>query len=65
MNQEMMDKVIQPSSNVKHFKMLFQASYHGKQIAGFVESHGTEYASVKLVNHEENVKEWHARNMGM
>nr|CAH0113763.1 unnamed protein product [Daphnia galeata] len=41
------------------------ASYHGKQIAGFVESHGTEYASVKLVNHEENVKEWHARNMGI
>ncbi|XP_046639801.1 procollagen-lysine,2-oxoglutarate 5-dioxygenase 1-like isoform X1 [Daphnia pulicaria] len=41
------------------------ASYHGKQITGFVESHGAEYASVKLVNHEENVKEWHARNTGI
>ncbi|KAK4008169.1 procollagen-lysine,2-oxoglutarate 5-dioxygenase 1 isoform X2 [Daphnia magna] len=41
------------------------ASYHAKQIAGFVESHGKEYASVKLINHDENVKEWHARNLGI
>ena len=42
-----------------------QASYHSKQIEGFVDTHGKEYASVKLIKHEENVKEWHARNMGM
>ena len=42
-----------------------QAEYHAKQIDGFIESHGKEYKSVKLIRHEDNVKEWHARNLGM
>ena len=42
-----------------------QAAYHALQIDGFIEAHGKDYQSVKLIRHEENVKEWHARNQGM
>ena len=45
--------------------MIKQAVYHAKQIDGFIDVHGKDYLSVKLVRHEENVKEWHARNLGM
>lgn len=43
----------------------FQAEYHAKQLDGFIEAHGKEYKSVKVIRHDENVKEWHARNLGM
>ena len=39
--------------------------YHAKQVAEFAEKHGAEYASLTVVKHDENLKEWHARNRGM
>ena len=39
--------------------------YHAKEAAAFAEEHRAEYASLTLVSHEENLKEWHARNRGM
>lgn len=49
------------------FHMLdhFQAMYHAKQVDGFVETHGKDYASIKIIKHDENIKEWHARNLGV
>lgn len=43
----------------------FQAMYHAKQVDGFVETHGKDYASIKIIKHDENIKEWHARNLGV
>ena len=42
-----------------------KASYHAAQIDAFIEKHGKEYQSVKLIRNDDNVKEWHARNLGM
>ena len=44
---------------------LLKASYHTAQVDAFIEEHGKEYQSVKLIRDDDNVKEWHARNLGM
>lgn len=36
--------------------------FHAKEVAAFVEKHGGEFASVKVLGHEDDSKEWHARN---
>lgn len=41
------------------------ASYHAFQVDGFIKEHGEEYLSVKLIRHDDNVKEWHARNLAI
>jgi len=41
------------------------ASYHTAQVDAFIEEHGKEYQSVKLIRDDDNVKEWHARNLGI
>lgn len=48
-----------------HLVLHNNAAYHAKQIDGFVEQHGKEYQSLKFISHEDKVKEWHARNMGI
>ena len=44
---------------------LLKASYHTAQVDAFIEKHGKEYESVKLIRDSDNIKEWHARNLGM
>ena len=44
---------------------MFQHEYHMEEVDEFVEQHGAEYSGVKVVRAEENVKEWHARNLAM
>ncbi|KAK7076278.1 Procollagen-lysine,2-oxoglutarate 5-dioxygenase 1, partial [Halocaridina rubra] len=39
--------------------------FHDKLVDGWIEEITPEYASVKYVKREENVKEWHARNSAM
>jgi len=41
------------------------APYHATQMDGFIEAHSQEYRSVKLIRHDDNIKEWHARNLGI
>ncbi|XP_068205814.1 procollagen-lysine,2-oxoglutarate 5-dioxygenase 2-like isoform X3 [Palaemon carinicauda] len=36
--------------------------FHDKMVSGWIETVKSDYASVKYVTRDENVKEWHARN---
>lgn len=42
-----------------------KAAFHDEEVDNFVEEYRNEYNTVKYVPSSENLKEWHARNLGL
>ncbi len=41
------------------------AEYHDNDVKSFLEEHKSGYKDVTVIGHQDNVKEWHARNKGL
>ena len=44
---------------------MIQEPYHKSLVESFLAHHRDEYASVKFIGNDANVKEWRARDLGM
>ncbi|XP_069181072.1 procollagen-lysine,2-oxoglutarate 5-dioxygenase 1 isoform X2 [Procambarus clarkii] len=55
------NNLLYPSSKIDLF-VHNAVEYHEEMMSGFIEAVGEEFASMKYIKHDENIKEWHARN---
>ncbi|XP_069940624.1 procollagen-lysine,2-oxoglutarate 5-dioxygenase 1-like isoform X2 [Cherax quadricarinatus] len=62
--EEFLDKIdnlLYPSSRMDLF-VHNAVEYHEEMVSGWVKAVGETFISVKYIKHDENIKEWHARN---
>lgn len=52
-------------SRIINFIYLFKVKYHSEHVKQFIDSHGSEYLSIKQIKPEDETSEWTARDLSM